>query len=148
MYITVIFTADGMHDKFKSRMVMNGNEQDRDMYLDRLSPTVAIHSLLTCLAVAAYNPMYVMAKIDIKGAFIQTEMVGLPVYIKCRKKVTDLMIKTFPGLKRYIGSDGLLYFKLLKALYGCVRQVSFGLRSLPRSLDARAMNIVLRTLAS
>jgi hypothetical protein len=115
------FTADGMHDKFKSRMVMNGNEQDPDMYPDHSSPTVAIHSLLTCLAVAAYNPTYVMAKIDVKGAFVQTEMVGPPVYIKCRKKVTDLMIKTFPGLKRYIGSDGLLHFKLLKALYGCVQ---------------------------
>jgi hypothetical protein len=48
-------------------------------------------------------------------------MVGPPVYIKCRKKVTDLMTKMFPGLKRYIGNNGLLYFKLLKALYGCVQ---------------------------
>jgi hypothetical protein len=79
------FTADGMHDKFKSRMVMNRNEQDPDMYPDRSSPTVAIHSLLTCLAVAAYNSMYIMAKIDMKGAFVQTEMVGPPVYIKCRR---------------------------------------------------------------
>jgi hypothetical protein len=62
-----------------------------------------------------------MAKIDVKGAFVQTEMVGPSVYIKCRKKVTDLMMKTFPGLKRYIGNDGLLYFRLLKALYGCVQ---------------------------
>jgi hypothetical protein len=115
------FMADGTHDKFKSHMVMNRNEQDPDMYPDRSSPTVAIHSLLTCLTVAAYNPMYVMAKIDVKGAFTQTEMVGPSVYIKCRKKATDLMMKTFPGLKRYIGNDGLLYFKLLKALYGCVQ---------------------------
>jgi hypothetical protein len=35
--------------------------------------------------------------------------------------VTELMLKRFPGLKRYIGNDGLLYFKLLKALYGCVQ---------------------------
>ena len=60
------FTADGTHDKYKSRMVMNGNEQDPDMYPDRSSPTVAIHSLFTCLTVAAYNPTYVMAKIDVK----------------------------------------------------------------------------------
>jgi hypothetical protein len=46
------FTADGVHDKFKSRMVMNGDEQDPDMYPDRSSPTVAINSLLMCLAVA------------------------------------------------------------------------------------------------
>jgi hypothetical protein len=114
-------TADGAHDKFKSGMVMNGDEQDPNMYPERSSPTVAIHSLLTCLAVAAYNATYIMAKIDMKGAFVITEMVGPPVYIRCRKKVTDLMLKRFPGLKRYIGNDGLLSFKLLKALYGCVQ---------------------------
>jgi hypothetical protein len=47
-------------------------------------------------------------------------MVEPAVYIKCRKKVTDMVVKTFSGLNRYIGSDGLLYFELLKALYGCV----------------------------
>ncbi len=62
-----------------------------------------------------------MAKIDVKGMFVQTEMVGPSVYIKCRKRVTDLMVKRFPGLKRYIGSNSLLYFKLLKALNGCVQ---------------------------
>jgi hypothetical protein len=111
--------ADGGHDKFKTHMVMNGNEQDPDMYLDLSSPTVAIHLLLMCLAVAVYNSTYKMAEIDVKGAFIQTEMVGLPVYIKCRNRVTDLMLKRFPGLKRYIGSKGLLYFKILKALWMC-----------------------------
>jgi hypothetical protein len=70
------FVADSMHDKFKSRMVMNGNEQDTDMYLDRSSPTVAMHVLLTFLAVAMYNSMYVMAKIDVNVVFIQTKMVG------------------------------------------------------------------------
>ncbi len=35
--------------------------------------------------------------------------------------MTDLMVKRFPGLKRYISNDGLLYFKILKALYGCVQ---------------------------
>jgi hypothetical protein len=62
-----------------------------------------------------------MVKIDVKGMFVQTEMVGPPVHIKCRKKVADLMLKRFPGLKRYIGDDGLLYLKLLKALYGSMQ---------------------------
>jgi hypothetical protein len=38
--------ADGLHNKFKSRMVMNVNEQDPDMYQGCSSPTVAIHLLL------------------------------------------------------------------------------------------------------
>ncbi len=65
---------DRNHDKFKSRMVMNGDEQDAELFPDRSSPTMAIHSIMTCLAVAAYNKHYKMGKIDVKGAFIQTEM--------------------------------------------------------------------------
>jgi hypothetical protein len=64
------FLADSTHVKFKSRKVMNGNEQHLDMYPDQSSPTVAIHSLLTCLMLAAYNSTYAMAKIGIKGAFV------------------------------------------------------------------------------
>ncbi len=54
--------------------------------------------------------------VEVAGA----EEEPLAVYSKCRKKVMDLMVKRFPGLMRYIGSDSLLYFQLLKALYGCV----------------------------
>ncbi len=96
-----------------------------------------MHSLLTCLAVAAYSTVYMMAKIDtidVKGAFIQTEMVGPPVYITCRKKVTDLMVKRFPGLKRYISSNGLLYFQLIKALYGYVQASELWFKKLTKVL--------------
>jgi hypothetical protein len=86
LFMVYKFMADSRHDKFNSCMVMNGNEQDLEMYPDRSSPVVAIHLLLTCLTAAAYNPTYVMAKIDVKVAFVQTEMVGPPVYIMCRKK--------------------------------------------------------------
>jgi hypothetical protein len=96
---------------------MNGNEQDPNMYPDWLSPMVAIHWLLTCLAVAAYSSTYIMAKIEVKSAFTQTEIVGPPVYIKCRKRVMDLMVKRFPGLKRNFGNDGLLYFQLLSPIW-------------------------------
>jgi hypothetical protein len=36
------FLKDGQHDKFKSRIVMNGDEQV-ELFPDRSSPTVAIH---------------------------------------------------------------------------------------------------------
>jgi hypothetical protein len=46
------FKADGMLDKFKSLMVANGNGQDPKVYLDRSSPMVVVHSILTCLCMA------------------------------------------------------------------------------------------------
>lgn len=77
--------ADGKHDKFKSRMVMNENKQDVELFPDRSFPTVVIHSSLMCLTLDSRD--YKIAKIDVKGAFIQTEMEGPLVYISCNKQL-------------------------------------------------------------
>jgi hypothetical protein len=76
--------ANGDVDKMKSRFVANMNEEDQDIYLDRSSPTIAVHSIMTALAVVACNPCIKAATIDVKGALKQTEMVGPPGFIKCR----------------------------------------------------------------
>jgi hypothetical protein len=115
------FKADGTRDKFKSRLVAHGNEQDTTLYPDRSSPTAQMHSLMCCLAVAACNPQYHIAKLDVKGAFIQTEMSGTPVYVKCAGKLRERIIETYPELGRYVGRDRVLYGVLRKALYGCVQ---------------------------
>jgi hypothetical protein len=60
-------------------------------------------------------------KLDVKGAFIQMEMSGLPVYIKGRGRLVNVIINTIPELARYVGEDGLLYCKLKKAHYRCVQ---------------------------
>jgi hypothetical protein len=62
-----------------------------------------------------------MGKIDVKGAFIQTEMSGTPVYIKCGGNLKKQILGIYPALSKYVGSDGMLYCKLKKALYGCVQ---------------------------
>jgi len=115
------FLADGRHDKYISRLVAHGNEQDTTLYTDRSSPTASIHAIFSCLTVAACNPEYVVGKLDVKGTFIQTEMSGTPVYIQCLGKLRDIILKVRPDLARYIGRDRVLYGKLLKALYGCVQ---------------------------
>ncbi len=72
--------------------------------LRRLSPMVAIQSLMTCLAVVACNSDCVVGKLDIKRAFIQTEMTGGPVYAQCRGKLKDLIVMVLPELREYLGS--------------------------------------------
>ncbi len=100
--------------KFKSCMVINGNKQVSNIYPDWLS-IVPDNSILTCLAVAAYNSMYEMAKIDVGR--ILSGMIGQPDYIRCRKRVTDLLVKKYLWLSRYIGRDGRLHFRLLIARF-------------------------------
>jgi hypothetical protein len=121
MFTIEKFLANGEHDKFKARIVAHGNEQDTLLYPDQLSPTASMQASMACLAIAAYNRNFRLAKIDIKGAFIQTDMKGRPVFIRCNKKLTQLIVDIIPGIQRYICKDGTVYCRLLKALYGCVQ---------------------------
>jgi hypothetical protein len=82
---------------------------------------MALLSIITVSAVAACNPCIKAAKIDVKGAFIQTEMVSSPVFITGRPKLTQLIMKLLLRLQKYMSKDGRLYCKLLNALYGCVQ---------------------------
>jgi hypothetical protein len=115
------FDASGQHEKYKSRLVLHGNKQDTNLYPNRSSPTVSVHAILTCLALAACNTAYTLAKIDVKGAFIQPEISGTPVFIKCTRQLRDLILDLYPEYEKYIGKDRVLYCKLLKALYGSVQ---------------------------
>jgi hypothetical protein len=130
------FKADGSHDKYKSRLVAHGNEQDTKLYPDRASPTAQLHSIMTCLAVAACNEKCSVGKLDIKGAFIQTEMTGVPVYNKCAGRLRHVILRTYPELTKYVGKDGALYCKLLKALYGYVQASKLWYLKLSKFLES------------
>ena len=115
------FLADGTHDKFKSRLVVDGRDQDPELFPDRSSPTAALHSLMACVAVATASGMTKVGKIDVKGAFIQTEMTGPPLYIRCNKDLTRLIVEVLPAIGKYVNAEWMLYCRLLKVLYGCVQ---------------------------
>jgi hypothetical protein len=72
-----------------------------------------MHSILMCLCISAYNNVCKVVKLDVKGAFIQTEMKGAPVFIRCNRRLTELMVKTLPSLSKYVTKDGNMYCKLL-----------------------------------
>ena len=100
------FLASGEHDKFISRLVFNGSEQDPELFPDRSSPTPALHSLMACLALASTNGMTKIGKIDVKVAFIQTEMEGPPIYVKIAPETTKLIVELLPGIKKIVTSEG------------------------------------------
>ena len=120
MFSVDFFLASGIHDKFKSRLVFDGCDQDPEIFPDQYSPTVALHSLMACLAIATANGLKQAGNIDVKGAFIQTVMEGLPVNIPCDNELTRLIVEQLPCVKLYVMSDGKLYCHFFKALYSCV----------------------------
>ena len=121
MFTVEKFLASVEHDKFKSRLVFDGSEQEPELFHDRSSPTAVFYSLMACLALASANGMAKIGKIDVKGAFIQTEMQGPPIYAKIAPETTRLIVEILPAVKKYVTAEGILYCQLLKALYGCVQ---------------------------
>lgn len=74
--------ADGTHNKYKSLSVLHCNEQDPLQYPDKCSPMVATPSIFTCLSIGAKRE-YKIAKVDVKGSYLQLKMKGPPVYLQC-----------------------------------------------------------------
>ncbi len=121
MFVVDKFTANGDYDKKKAQMVSHGNKQNAELHPNKSSPTAAIHSLFTVLALYAGKTNYQMGKVDIKGAFVQTPMTGPPIYMKISKNVVKYVVEVFHEYAKYVMQEGILYTKMMKAMYGCVQ---------------------------
>ena len=53
MFLKEKYTADGMFEKLKSRLVAGGRLQDRDVYNNGASPTASTSSVFILSAIAA-----------------------------------------------------------------------------------------------
>jgi hypothetical protein len=121
MFLVNKYNADGEFEKVKARLVADGRDQDPAMYLDKSSPTVAIHSVFTVLGMAGEKRWRVVVKIDNKGAFVQTPMTGRPIYMRLDPKVVRYAKEIYPELDEFQWKDDCLYTIMLKAMYGCVQ---------------------------
>jgi hypothetical protein len=97
IFLVEKFLANGEFDKIKAQLVANGAQQNRELYPNKSSPTVSIHALFTCFALVAYIGDYAIAKFDVKGAYIQTETTGSPIYMKLDKKLMSTALSILPS---------------------------------------------------
>jgi len=121
LFLVNKYLANGDFDKVKARLVADGRDQDQEMYPDKLSLTVAIHSVFTVLGLACQKRWRIVVKIDIKGAFVQTPMTGHQIFMKLDPKITKYVREMCPEFDDFIWRDGCLYTVLLKAMYGCIQ---------------------------
>jgi hypothetical protein len=85
VFLVEKYLANGEFDKIKARLAANGAQQNRELYPNKSLPMASIHAIFTCFALVAYIGNYSVAKIDVKGAYIQTEISGSPIYMKMEK---------------------------------------------------------------
>jgi hypothetical protein len=56
-----------------------------------------------------------------KGAFIQNPMEGDPIYLRIGRDIVMQFIEEFPTYQKFVSQEGIMYVKMLKAMYGCVQ---------------------------
>ena len=112
--------ADGTMSELKSRLVANGNLQDKSLYekSDTSAPTAKTESIFAVAAIAAAENRKVLF-FDVGAAFVKSDMKG-DVYVYLDKHVAALISKIDKSYEQYVDSKGRVLVKLDKALYGCV----------------------------
>jgi Reverse transcriptase (RNA-dependent DNA polymerase) len=123
---------DGSFDKYKARLVAGGDMQDKKLYEDLSSPTVATSSVFTIAAIAAHEGRHVAV---IGGAFLNAKMQkSVPVYMRLDKIMTEYLIRINPKYNEFRQRNGTITVLLKKALYGCVESASLWYQNLGQSL--------------
>jgi hypothetical protein len=119
MFLKWKYAPNGEFLKIKARLVAGGHRQHADTYTDTASPTINPITVMTILNIIAVEDME--CKIfDIKGAFLAApiEPTEPDIWILLSKEVTELWITLHPEYSKYVTSNGCMYMKLKKYMYG------------------------------
>jgi hypothetical protein len=120
MFLKEKHSPEGKFLELKSRLVAGGHRQDRDLYEDVSSPTVALSSLLIIAAIAA-KELRTAVTIDIAGAYLNATIVHHDIFMRIEPRLAEMLAEIDPSFARYRDPvTGALFVKLRKALYGCI----------------------------
>ena len=103
---TVKRLSDGSIEKFKARLVADGNTQKHGVDFDRIFSTVVKSSTLRLLLILAAAHQYDLHQVDIRQAYVQAEI------------TTNLYMRTPPGTPEFDSDGDRLVCKLQRSLYG------------------------------
>ncbi len=121
MFLVNKYIPNGGFKKVKARLAADGWDQDAAMYPNKSSPTVALHSVFTVLGMAAEKSSRVVAKVDIKRAFVQTPMSGPPIFMRLDPNVVRYAKEMYPEFEEFQWKDASIFTVMLKAMYRCVK---------------------------
>lgn len=137
MFLKKKYTAEGIYDKCKARLVAGGHQQDRTVYTNNGSPTAATQSVFMLAALAAAEGCAV-ATADVPGAFLKSELPtdGPAVLMRLNKFLSSVLVKLDPNYMPYIRADGSCIVRLKRALYGCVQSAKAWYKKLRADLES------------
>jgi hypothetical protein len=142
---SLMFLKEKRDGTIKGRACADGRKQ-RETAVQRAatSPTVALESVLITATIDAYEERDV-AIVDVPAAFLSADMDEGDI-MTIRGRLAELMVKAAPNIyRKYITLDAnnqpILYVKLQKALYGCLRSALLFYEKLLRDLTSQGFKI-------
>lgn len=143
MFLKKKYTADGIYEKCKARLVAGGHQQDRTVYTNNGSPTAATQSVFMLAALAAAENNAV-ATADVPGAFLKSELPtdGPAVLMRLNKFLASVLVKLDPSYASYIRADGSCVVRLKRALYGCVQSAKAWYKKLRSDLESIGYSVI------
>ena len=120
MFLKEKYLSTGEFEKLKARIVAGGDQQDKSLYEDIGSPTVATAAVFMTAAIAAREKRHV-ATIDIGGAYLNADMGHHNVYMMLDPFISAILKRIDAKYEEFVNDDGTIIVKLNKALYGCVQ---------------------------
>ena len=121
LFIKEKVNPEGVFTKLKARLVAGGDQQDKSIYDDISSPTVALESIMMVIAIAAAEDRKI-ATCDVTGAFLEAEMPEDEEVLMSLDPVTARVLSELsPDVVPFMNENGTLVVRLKRALYGCVQ---------------------------
>jgi hypothetical protein len=117
------FTAEGLFQKLKARLVAGGHQQKKELFEDtKTAPTVATQSVFMIAAIAATEGRAVAA-VDVPGAFLKAPISkdDPPIWMKLDQFLTAVLIRLDNTYEQYVRPDGTCIVRLKKSLYGTIQ---------------------------
>jgi Reverse transcriptase (RNA-dependent DNA polymerase) len=121
----LMFLKQKRDEQFKGRGCADGRKQRQVISKEDVrSPKVSIEGVIFSSTIDAHEERDV-ATVDLPGALLQAEMDDL-VHMKIEGTMTELLVKIDPTMyRKYVTLNKkgkpVLYFELLKALYGTLK---------------------------
>ena len=106
LILTVKRKRDGSVEKFKARLVADGNTQKYNVDFDRIFSTVVKTATIRLVLIVAAARDYNLTQIDIRQAYLQAEI------------VEDLYMRVPPGIHPFDDQGRPVVCKLKRSLYG------------------------------
>jgi hypothetical protein len=142
---SLMFLKEKRDGTIKGRACADGRKQiETAVPGAETPPTVVLESVLITATIDAYEERDVEI-VDVPGALLSADM-DEEVIMTIRGRLAELMLKAAPNIyRKYITLDAnnqpILYVKLQKALYGCLRSAMLFYEKLVRDLKSQGFEI-------